>query len=43
MDYLLADDVIVPPEMREQYTEKIAYLASYQANDRKRASRAAAD
>ena len=37
MDYLLADDVIVPSEMREQYTEKIAYLASYQANDRKRA------
>src|SRR5208283_3586906 len=36
MDYLLADEVIVPPESRGHYQEKIAYLPSYQANDRKR-------
>ena len=37
MDYLFADEVIVPPESRGHYLEKIAYLPSYQANDRKRA------
>jgi predicted O-linked N-acetylglucosamine transferase (SPINDLY family) len=36
MDYLLADEVIVPPESRGHYQEKIAYLRSYQANDRRR-------
>jgi len=37
MDYLFADEVIVPPESRGYYSEKIACLPSYQANDRKRA------
>jgi len=36
MDYLLADDVIIPPQSRSDYAEKIAYLPSYQANDDKR-------
>jgi protein O-GlcNAc transferase len=36
MDYLLADPVIVPPQTRAHYSEKIAYLPSYQANDSKR-------
>lgn len=36
MDYLIADPVIVPPEARHDYTEKIAYLPSYQVNDSKR-------
>lgn len=37
MDYLIADPIIVPPEARPHYTEKIAYLPSYQINDSKRA------
>ena len=36
MDYLLADEVLVPRELRRHYAEKIAYLPSYQANDRSR-------
>jgi predicted O-linked N-acetylglucosamine transferase (SPINDLY family) len=36
MDYLLADEVLVPREQRRHYAEKIAYLPSYQANDRRR-------
>ncbi|MDE2447585.1 MAG: tetratricopeptide repeat protein [Gammaproteobacteria bacterium] len=36
MDYLIADPIIVPPEARKHYTEKIAYLPSYQVNDTKR-------
>jgi predicted O-linked N-acetylglucosamine transferase (SPINDLY family) len=36
MDYLLADEVIVPPGRRRFYAEKIAYLPSYQVNDSKR-------
>ena len=36
MDYLFADEVIVPPDSRGHFLEKIAYLPSYQANDRKR-------
>ncbi len=36
IDYLIADPVLVPPEQREQYAEKIAYLPSYQVNDSKR-------
>lgn len=36
MDYLLADEVIVPPGQRRFYGEKIAYLPSYQVNDSKR-------
>ncbi|MDD1607795.1 MAG: tetratricopeptide repeat protein, partial [Methylococcaceae bacterium] len=34
MDYLLADSVIIPPEYRPYYTEKIVYLPnSYMVND----------
>ena len=37
-DYLVADEVVIPPGSREFYTEKIAYLPhSYQANDANRA------
>lgn len=38
IDYLIADEFLIPPASREFYTEKIAYLPdSYQVNDRKRA------
>lgn len=37
MDYLIADPIIVPPDVRPHYAEKIAYLPSYQINDSKRA------
>ena len=37
MDYLVADDVIVPERHRQHYSEKIAYLPSYQPNDSRRA------
>ena len=37
MDYLIADPVIVPPDSRRHYAERIAYLPSYQVNDSKRA------
>ena len=36
IDYLLADETIIPAESRRHYVEKIAYLPSYQANDSKR-------
>lgn len=36
IDYLIADIAIVPRALRENYTEKLAYLPSYQANDSKR-------
>ena len=37
VDYLIADETLIPSESREFYTEQIAYVAhSYQANDRKR-------
>jgi predicted O-linked N-acetylglucosamine transferase (SPINDLY family) len=36
MDYLIADPVLVPPQSRQHYSEKIAYLPSYQVNDSKR-------
>ena len=36
IDYLLADPVLIPPESRAHYSEKIAYLPSYQVNDSKR-------
>ena len=36
IDYLIADLVIVPPALRAHYTEKLAYLPSYQANDSQR-------
>jgi predicted O-linked N-acetylglucosamine transferase (SPINDLY family) len=35
-DYLLADKTIIPENLQKFYSEKIVYLASYQANDRKR-------
>ena len=36
MDYLLADETLIPAESQTFYAEKIAYLPSYQANDSKR-------
>jgi protein O-GlcNAc transferase len=38
MDYVIADPTLVPPAMRANYTEHIAYLPSYQINDSKRVS-----
>lgn len=35
-DYLCADKTIIPNELQKFYSEKIVYLPSYQANDRKR-------
>ena len=35
-DYILADSTIIPIKNQKYYTEKIAYLPSYQANDSKR-------
>lgn len=35
-DYLIADDVIIPPAEQKSYSEKIMYLPSYQANDARR-------
>ena len=37
MDYLVADNTIIPEWRRRHYSEKIAYLPSYQPNDSKRA------
>jgi predicted O-linked N-acetylglucosamine transferase (SPINDLY family) len=37
IDYLIADETIVPEAQRQHYREKIAYLPSYQVNDSKRA------
>lgn len=38
MDYILADETLIPPESERFYTEKVIYLPhSYQPNDRKRA------
>lgn len=38
IDYLIADQIIIPESHKPFYTEKIAYLPSYQANDSKRLS-----
>ncbi len=35
-DYLLADKALIPDNSQKFYSEKIAYLPSYQVNDRKR-------
>ena len=35
-DYIIADEIIIPAEYRDAYSEKIIYLPSYQANDPKR-------
>lgn len=32
MDYLLADDALIPADLRHHYPEHVAYLDSYQAN-----------
>ncbi len=38
MDYIIADDVVIPESARPHYTEKVVNLpGSYQCNDRKRA------
>lgn len=36
IDYLIADDTIIPGGERRHYSEKIVYLPSYQVNDSKR-------
>jgi predicted O-linked N-acetylglucosamine transferase (SPINDLY family) len=36
MDYLIADDTLIPPSQRRYYRERIIYLPSYQVNDSKR-------
>ena len=37
IDYLIADQVVIPPTQQQHYAEKIAYLpGSYQVNDSKR-------
>lgn len=37
MDYILADDMVIPPEQQPYYSEKVVYLPDcFQANDRKR-------
>lgn len=36
IDYLIADDTMIPKHHQQDYTEKIIYLPSYQVNDRKR-------
>lgn len=38
IDYLIADEVIIPKGLRGHYSEKIIYLPSYQSNDSKRSS-----
>lgn len=37
IDYLIADPVVIPPEARAHYAEKIAYLPSFQINDDRKA------
>jgi predicted O-linked N-acetylglucosamine transferase (SPINDLY family) len=36
IDYLVADDTLIPAALRQHYAEKIVYLPSYQVNDSKR-------
>jgi predicted O-linked N-acetylglucosamine transferase (SPINDLY family) len=36
IDYIIADKTIIPESLHKSYSEKIAYLPSYQVNDRKR-------
>jgi predicted O-linked N-acetylglucosamine transferase (SPINDLY family) len=37
MDYIVADRMLIPPQHRQHYSERVIYLPnSYQANDRKR-------
>jgi protein O-GlcNAc transferase len=37
MDYIIADPFLIPPEHQQFFSEKVAYLSSYQANDRQSA------
>ena len=38
IDYIIADEFVVPPEHEQHYTEKVAYLSDcYMPNDRRRA------
>jgi predicted O-linked N-acetylglucosamine transferase (SPINDLY family) len=36
MDYIIADEVLIPEENLPYFSEKVIYLPSYQINDRKR-------
>ena len=37
MDYIIADKILIPMDLQQQYSEKVVYLpGSYQANDRRR-------
>jgi predicted O-linked N-acetylglucosamine transferase (SPINDLY family) len=37
LDYIIADQVVIPPKHKDFYTEKVVYLPTcYQANDRKK-------
>ena len=42
MDYIVADDVLIPAKAVDGYAEKVAYLPCFQANDRKRLAAGAA-
>ena len=35
-DYIIADEIIIPNELKKFYTEKVIYLPSYQVNDSKK-------
>lgn len=36
IDYIIGDDTLIPARLADAYTEKIAWLPSFQANDRRR-------
>lgn len=36
IDYIMADRVVIPPDSRAHYTEKVVYLPCFQVNDDKR-------
>lgn len=36
MDYIIADQTVIPAHLQDCYSEKVIYLPSFQANDRKR-------
>jgi predicted O-linked N-acetylglucosamine transferase (SPINDLY family) len=36
MDYIIADEVLIPEENLQYFSEKVIYLPSYQINDRKK-------
>jgi len=37
IDYIIADDIVIPPESQPHYAEKSVYLPCFQVNDDKRA------